>query len=470
MDQDIVPLLRQALGDSAVLDDKRSRELHSADALNPTRAYHSPASSWTLPSVVVTPRSTDQVVQTVRLARRHRTPIIPFGGGTGVMGAAVPEQSGIVLDLKHMNAVRSLSYEDRVVFVEAGIVLKELEGALNQHGLMLGHDPWSVPIATVGGAISTNGVGYRAAKYGPMGAQVLGLEVVLPTGEVLSTKAVPKYASGPNLNHLFIGTEGTLGIITAAALRVYRLPEERRFATIAFDDFETGFRAVSEMFAIGLRPALTDLTEEPDRRDGSGRVLLYLAFEGYREEVEAQERRTHIVCKEHGGADIGPGETLTYWEERHDTALRYQQETLPLTPAQRWTRPGPWRDGSWDYLHMALPISRVLDFRRQAAAISRESDVAIREYAIWTEPELFSMIMTGAALESAGSPDSFAETVDKVLRLAQDMGGTMEYCHGVGLKLAHLAQREWGSGLEAVRSIKRALDPDGIMNPGKLAL
>ena len=472
MDQALRSHLRQALGESAVHTDPHTREIHSADALNPARVYHRAASiSWSLPVAVVEPRSTEEVAHIVRLARRYRTPIVPFGGGTGVMGGTVSEQGAVIVDLKSMNKIRSLSIEDRVVWAEAGISLRDLDEALSAEGLLLGHDPWSVPIATLGGAISTNGVGYRAARYGPMGAQVLGLEVVLPTGDVLNTKAVPKYASGPNLNHLFIGAEGTLGIITAAALRVYRLPEERRFATVSFADFEAGFRAVSELFALGVRPALTDLTEETSADErGERRILLYLAFEGYREEVEAQERRTLMLCNEYGGTNIGPDETRQYWGQRHDIALRYQEEMLPLTPDQRWSLSRPSDSGAWDYLHVALPLSRVLEYRRQAVDIGREHGVEIRECAVWTEPELFSMIMVGTSLKGNPNGSSFAQAVDTVLRLAQDMGGAMEYCHGVGIKLDHLVEREWGNGLETARRIKQALDPDGIMNPGKLAL
>ena len=123
------------------------------------------------------------------------------------------------------------------------------------------------------------------------------MEVVLPTGDVMTTKAVPKPASGPDLNALFIGSEGALGIITAAALHVFPLPEHRRFATVSFNTFEDGFHAVAEMFSIGLRPALTDLTEEP-----GDSVLLYLVFEGYTEEVDAQETRALRICKERGAA------------------------------------------------------------------------------------------------------------------------------------------------------------------------
>ena len=138
---------------------------------------------------------------------------------------------------------------------------------------MPGHDPYSVSIVTVGGAISTNGVGYRASAFGPMGDQVVALEVVLPDGRILTTRAVPKYSAGPNLNHLFIGSEGALGIITQATIRVFRLPESQAFATAAFDSFDRGVDAAAE---------LQDLTEEYDG------VRLYLLFEGYREGVVAQ--------------------------------------------------------------------------------------------------------------------------------------------------------------------------------------
>ncbi len=469
MSQELVSELRDALGDSAVFDDPRTLEFHSADALNPARAYHTPASAWGTPLVVIMPTSTEDVVRTVQVAQRHRTPIVCQGGGTGLMGAAVPGRDTIVVDLKLMDRVRTISTHDRLAWAEAGVVIKDLDMALNQHGLMVGHDPYSTPIATVGGTISTDSVGYRAARYGSMGAQVLALEVVLSDGAVLTTKSVPKNASGPRLDSLFIGAEGTFGIITAAALRVFRVPEERQFVTVSFPTFNEGFQAVSEMFAIGLRPALTDLTEDTDGSDGGWRVLLYMVFEGYREEVAAQRQRTSQICTEFSGTDRGPWETEQYWRERHRSGDRYLREVKPLPPSERWSR---WWSGAnhWEYLHMALPVSQVLEFRKRAEAIAQENGASVREYAIWTEPELFSMIMTRAVLDSTESPDSFAEAVGRVLRLAQDMGGTMEYCHGVGLKLAHLVGREWGSGLELARRLKRAVDPHGIMNPGKLGL
>ena len=453
--------LVKALGADNVSTLEADLDRYSGDALSPHRAFRAAESLQRTADVVVQPRSTQQVVEIVKLATAYKVPIVPYGGGTGVMGAALPVRGGIVVDLKGMSKILEVSSTDMAATVESGVVLEDLVRALDPHGLMPGHDPWSVPIATVGGTISTNGVGYRAASHGPMGDQVLGLEVVLPSGEVLTTRAVPKYSSGPNLNHLFIGTEGVFGIITKATLRVFRQPEAQSFATFGFDSFDQGFNAVAEMFAMGLKPTLVDLTEESDES-----VHLYMMYEGYREGVEAQTVRSIQVCGSFEGHDLGPEEALDYWENRHSSGYRYREEMLDQPRHVRWER----RGRSFDYLHMALPVSRVLEYRRRCEAILTKWGLKAVEYAIWTQPELFSLLIVpaGNARISNKKRDQMADAVDEILSLSQDMGGTMEYCHGVGVKLAHLLPREMGVGLDVAKAIKRALDPHDIMNPGKL--
>ena len=306
--------------------------------------------------------------------------------------------------------------------------------------------------------------------HGPIGEQVLGLEVVLPSGQVLNTRPVPKYSSGPNLNHLFIGTEGVFGIITKATLRVFRLPEERSFATVGFDSFEQGFEAVVELFALGLRPTLVDLTEE-----GGEGAILYMMHEGYKEGVEAWSQRSLQVCRSFGGKDLGKAEVFEYWSTRHRSGESYRRDMLNQTRSVRWQR---WGRRGFDYLHVALPVSRVLEYRRLCDEFLSMKGIKVAEYAIWGQPELFSMLLVpderpqgdagvalGACVRAAGN---MAEAVDHVLSLAQDMGGIMEYCHGVGVKLAHLLPREMGVGMDVASAIKRALDPHNIMNPGKL--
>ena len=456
----LIESLSKVIEKGDLLTEDAHLQCYSADALTPYRAFRAAPSLRRMADVVVIPRSTQQVVDVVKVASAQGVPVVPYGGGTGVMGAALPVQGGVVIDLKGLNKVLDINPVDRTVLVDAGVVLEDLVNALSGHGMILGHDPWSVPIATVAGAISTNGVGYCAATYGPMGEQVLGLEVVLPTGQVVTTRPLPKYSSGPNLNHLFIGTEGVFGIITKASLRVFHRPEKQIFSTVGFSSFDEGFQAVSELFALGLRPTLVDLTEEPGEN-----VHLYMVHQGYVEGVEAQYARALKVCCSFGGVDLGPEETSDHWETRHQTAERYRRDMLDQPRSVRWQRRG---GRGFDYLHVALPVSRVLEYRQQCDVLLAKVGIKVAEYSIWAEPELFSMLLVPSEGAPEHSTDHLADAVDQVLTLAQDMGGIMEYCHGVGVKLGHLLSREMGAGYDLAKVLKHSIDPTNIMNPGKL--
>ena len=460
LDGSTLEALAQIVGRENVLKDSHDLDRYSADALNPFRDFGAEDAFDRLTDAVVRPGSTEEVSRIVVLANQQRIPLVPYGSGTGVMGAALPVRGGITVDLKRLDRILKINSLDLTAEVEAGVVLQDLVDALAEDGLMPGHDPYSVPIASVAGTISTNGVGYRAAAFGPMGKQVVSLEVVLPTGEVLTTRPVPKYSSGPNLNHLFIGSEGTFGIITKATVQVFRLPEAQAFATAAFDSFDQGFAAAAELLALGIQPTLLDLTEEP------AGIRLHLVFEGFREGVDAQYQRSMQVCARMGGRDIGPDATLDYWAYRHESAENYKKTALGRSRQERWNR--QW-GRHFDYLHMALPTSRVLDYRRRCQKILDAHGVRVVEYCIWSRPELFSMMIVPEE-GPADSRENLATVVEQVLTLAQDMGGVMEYCHGVGVKLNHLLAREMGLGHDVLRSLKATLDPANIMNPGKLGL
>lgn len=461
IDSTIIDSLVKIVGPEHVLSDPYDLDRYSGDALTPFRAFGAEQAFERLADVVVRPASVQEVSEIVSLANQTTTPVVPYGGGTGVMGSVLPVQGGIILDLKRLNRIIEVNPQDLTAVVEGGVVLADLVDALAEHGLMPGHDPYSVPIATVAGTISTNGVGYRAAAFGPMGEQVLALEAVLPSGQIMSTRAVPKNSSGPNLNQLFIGTEGVFGVITKATIKVFRLPEAQAFATAGFDNFDQGFEAAAELLALGIRPALLDLTEEDDH------VRLHLLFEGYREGVEAQKIRSMQVCDQFGGRDIGPGYTQEYWEERHESGENYKLNALGKPREVRWNRR---RGGSFDYLHLALPISKVLEYRRQCEKILADGGIKVVEYGLWSRPEMFSMMVVPVNGADPSNRENLGKVVEQVLTLAQDMGGIMEYCHGVGVKLNRLVARERGAGHEVIRSLKKTLDPKNIMNPGKLGL
>ena len=186
LDSETMRSIAGIVGPDNVLSDPYDLDRYSADALNPFRAFGAEAAFDRLADLVVRPSCTQEVAGVVSLAAQRGIPVVPYGGGTGVMGGTIPVRGGIILDLKRMNRILSISTIDLTAQVEPGVVLKDLEDALAEHGLMPGHDPYSVPIATVGGTISTNGVGYRAAAFGPMGSQVVALEAVLPDGRVIS--------------------------------------------------------------------------------------------------------------------------------------------------------------------------------------------------------------------------------------------------------------------------------------------
>ena len=458
------------VGSANVLTDAESRERLSFDAIDPRRLGGLGALTSARVDAVVRPADTAQTADVVAHAARIGAPVVPYGGGTGVMGAVIPVQGGIAVDLRGMDRIIDISAADRLAVVQPGVNLGDLDAAAAQHGLMLGHDPWSVSIATVGGAVSTDSVGYRASKYGSMGQQVRALEVVLGTGEVVRTRAIARQSSGPMLNGLFVGAEGTMGIVTEATIELFALPEAREFATVGFESFEAGYPVVVRMFDMGLAPALADLTEEEPGEDAAGfRCLLYLGFEGYREEVAAQRTRALAEAMAAGGTDLGPSPTQHYWDTRHAVAERWRDTMRPLRPTERWsTRPRRWAD----YLHVSLPVSRVLEYKRRAEDIAAAHGISVREAAVWTDPRLFSLFVTDPRDTPADSPGRppLWDAVDAMLESALALGGGVEYCHGLGAKLDPWATREWGDALILARLLKRAADPEGILNPGKLGL
>ena len=457
----IVEKLANLLSAEQVSADPVYLDALSWDALIESRIHplHSPEIA--APICAVMPTSTGEVRRIVLLANAEKISVVPYGGGSGLMGGALSVRPSIVLDLRGMNKILAIDADARSARVQAGIVLEALDEELKQAGFILGHDPWTLPVATVGGAIATNSVGYRAGIYGSMGEQVLGLEVVLPNGELLHTPAVQKRSAGIDLNALFIGGEGCFGIITEASIRIFPSPAERRLVGLTFDSFETGYAAIQALFKERLNPAVLDFGE--DAEDGRRGALLYLGFEGARDSVSADEKRSLEICGRHGAQRLGDRDAEIFWRDRHVIARRFAQN--------RRQRRERGKDGVYrDWIHVALPASRVLPFKKAAAKLIEEHGVLLLESGLWVQPELFSMRL---GVQDDGRRNArlcLQETIEALLRLAQEMGGSMEYTHGVGVKLASLMEAEHGYGLTMMRQLKRMLDPNNILNPGKMGL
>ena len=300
-----------------------------------------------------------------------------------------------------------------------------------------------------------------------MGDQVIALEVALADGTLLRTRAVSRHSTGPRLERLFIGAEGTLGIITAAAVRGFAIPESQTLRAYRFPDFEAGFRAIDRMAALGLRPSLLDYGEEhaspwPElhSRDEEPPTL-FLGFEGFTQEVGASLFRAEKIIRGEGGTDLPWDLVREFWDDRHVVAERFQRG--------RRERGGNWMgDVARDWIHVALPPSSVLTFRERCHAETAASGVALLECGLWTGPELFSSVLAAPMADNGFG--RLNGVVDTLLTAAQDLGGSMEYVHGAGVRYAHLMPREHGAAFDVLRRLKAAIDPDGTLNPGKLGL
>jgi FAD/FMN-containing dehydrogenase len=423
------------------------------DALRPSRGRPDLTPLRERPLAEVEPATVGELASLVAWAAERRTPLVVRGGGSGLMGGAAVLGQAVVIDLRRLDRV-VVDADAGLVRAGAGARLAAVDAALAEHGLMLGHDPWTIAVATVGGALGTNGLGYLGARAGSFGAQVRSLEAVFADGTVVRTPTSPARSTGFDLARLLVGTEGTLGIITEATLAVLPRPEERIVRAYQLPSFEACVTGATRMRRRGVRlgcleASAGDLPPAP--------ASLLLVFDGIAGEASLHAARAAEILEAVGGELLSEESAEQQWRDRHAIA-------------ERWAARPPFRAGDWsaaggqfDYAHMGVALAALPSVRAAAHELIRRHDLTLIEEGLWHWPELYSVVVTGPE----GSASGVRATMDGVCRAAQASGGTMEYCHGVGWKLAHLMPEEHGAGLEILRRIKRALDPAGILNPGK---
>jgi len=451
--------LRASCPSLAIRTDPALLDAAGVDALRPTRGRPELAALRRRPLALAEPTRVEEVAALVRWAAGARVGLVPRGGGSGLMGGAGVLGSALVVDLHRLDAV-TVDADGCVVWAGAGATLARVDAALAEHGLMLGHDPWTFGVATVGGAVATNGLGYLGARVGSMGAQVRALEAVLGDATTVRTRVAPARSAGLDLARLLIGTEGTLGIVTEAALAAVARPEERVAAEYRLPSFSLGVSVAVALRRAGVQLACLELSAAglPPRP-----ASLLLIFDGLRGEARLRAERAARLIRDAGGEPLPEGTAEREWSERHAIAERWAAG--PRFVADDWE---PGRSGEqFDYAHVGVPVAALERVREVTHALVRRHGLALRDEGLWHWPELYSIVIAGPPTSAAG----VRATIDGVCRAAQDAGGTMEYCHGVGWKLAHLAAREHGAGgLEVLRRLKAALDPAGILNPGKAGL
>jgi glycolate oxidase len=412
-----------------------------------------------LPDAVVFPDTTADVQKIVQVAAETNVPIIPKGGGSNRTGMLVPIHGGIVVDTIKMSRVVEINPPNLYVTVQPGITLKELEERLHEQGLALNQEQGSLKIATVGGSIATSGFSRKHQKYGTIADRIMSLEVVLADGSVLRTGPKILYTStGYRLHQLFIASEGTLGIITEATLRVEPVPEARDAVMAFYDDFWKSFEAAEKLMSTSVTFAASEAFEVDDAQPYGGpkgeTSILYVLLEGTKGEVEAETAFVSRILKETGGA----------LSSRENAMKFVNKYTSQWCGARAIT-------GFEDALTTYVPMERVREFYDKLW-----NEVMPRHGTGPLPGEKYSLdvgryrIMAGRFFlpKGEGGWDKYQELLRDIAKLTTSLGGSISSCHGVGIEHKNNLDLEYSEvALDTMRAIKKALDPDNIMNPGK---
>jgi alkyldihydroxyacetonephosphate synthase len=422
------------------------------------------------PDVVCYPESTEEVSRLLKIATRHRLPVIPYGGGSGTQGGVVPLYGGLVMDLKKMNRVVRVDEQSLTLTVQSGANVMHVEDALNRKGLTWPHYPASGPVATVGGCIAARGTGTISTKYGKAEDMVLALEVVLADGRVIRTLPTPNHACGPGLLQLFVGSEGTLGVITEVTVKIDPLPPVRRFRGYLFKDLKNALEAGRRiMVEKRLRPCTLRLYDPPSTVKFIKRVLgldvegsfLITGCDGAAEMVELEEKIIHGVCTELGGKDAGREAGDHWWEHRYDF---YYPPFAPMLPKMFGT------------IESTTTYDRIYELYQ---AKRKAIEEGFKEYGAHYTGHFSHWYPWGTMVYDRFYIDEPPADAREALLLHNRIwaaaartnvacGGTLNDHHGIGFKLGWLMPEQYGAAWSTLGAIKDALDPIGIMNPGKL--
>ncbi len=444
--------LSALLGDGWRIDEA-ARSAHASDD----------SRRFTLPDAVALPRTREEVVALVRACRTHEVPIIARGAGTGTTGAAVPTQGGIAVSFARMNRILDIRTADRCAVVEPGLLNGELQTALQPHGLFWPPDPSSAELCSIGGNLATNAGGPRAVKYGATRDNVLGLVAVTGAGELIRCGgAYTKCSSGFDLTRLIVGSEGTLALVVEATLKLAPRPQAQAGLRAFYRDAASAATAVSRLMAQPVVPAMLEFMDRRSlellRRNGSdvpeaGAMLLV--------EADGSVDALPDILAALGAAADGDG--LLDMDVAQDGMARDKlwAARRALSPALRSIAPGKINED------VVVPVSRIPDLVAGVEALADEHTLTIVSFGHAGNGNLHVNILY--------HPDDADETaraqmaLPRVFDLALALGGALSGEHGIGLSKRGFMARAFDSAtLEAMRAVKRALDPDGILNPGKL--
>jgi alkyldihydroxyacetonephosphate synthase len=462
----LIKELYKILDRENVLDDKSNRRQKAID-LYALRLYQKHV-GWepVIPSVVVQPCNVDEISRILKLCNENNIPIIPYGGGSGVLaGAETIREETLVIDLTKLNRILNLNEENLSITCEAGVFIKDLEAYVNEKGYILGHYPQSMDLAQMGGLAATRSIGQFSTKYGGIEELLIGVEAVLANGDIVYIKPNPRRSVGPDLKHLLIGSEGFIGIITKIIIKVFPKPEFRWMHAYRTKTMRQGLEIIRRVMRKGVKPPVIRLHDwlECEKPYGAfmeeEECLLIFLSEGTNELCEYEEKIIDEVVKDNGGVSAGEKPVEIWLKHRNDAVDEYEEygakgflvDTIEIS-------------GGWDNIANIYEdtIDRVY---YEVPEIMYFSGHSSHSYLNGTNL-YFEM---GAILPNAKQEEAkrvHSQTWDIIMEVALKYGGSIGHHHGVGKHRTKYIKDELGSSYKLMEGIKKAFDPKGIMNPG----
>jgi glycolate oxidase len=456
--QDILNELKKIVGSENVLTTKEDMITYSFDGTADMPSQE--------PDVVVSPSNTDQVVKIIKLAAQHKIPITTRGSGTNLSGGTIPIKKGIVMSMLNMDKIIEVDAENLTATVQPGLVIQRLNEAVAPHGLIYPPDPGTVTTATMGGSVSECSGGLRGLKYGVTKDYVMGLEVVMADGSVIRTggKTV-KNVSGYDLTKLFTGAEGTLGIITEITVKLIPAPKYRRSMLAIFDNLENTGKAIANIISNKVIPATFELMDNVTIRTvenyskiglpTDAAAILVLEVDGMIEQVVVNEFEiAQRICKEAGAVSMKVANS----DAERDGIFTARRAALP---ALAQVKPTTVLEDA------TVPRSKIPDMLKALKEIADKYNLNIGTFGHAGDGNLHPTILTDESNKE--EMERVHKAVDEIFKVAIDLGGTLSGEHGIGMAKAKYMEWQFGKeGMAVMQKIKDALDPDGILNPGKM--
>lgn len=418
-----------------------------------------------MPEGVISPRNTKEVSKIVKLCNENKIPIVPRGSGTNLCAGTTPLQGGIVLLFKHLNKILEIDEENLTMTTQPGVITGDIIKAAEEVGLFYPPDPGSMHISQIGGNIGENSGGLRGLKYGVTRDYVLGLEIVLPNGDIIRTGGkLAKDVAGYDLTRLYVGAEGTLGIITEATLKLVPIPEAKKTMLVLYHDLEEAAQTVSAIIANRIIPATLEFLDQSTVQvvedfaqiglPTDAKAVLIIEQDGPPEVVERDIEKIATLCKENGAFKVEIAKT--------------EEEAAELLAARRVALSALSRLKPTTILEDAtVPRSEIAKMVKAVGEIADKYDLTICTFGHAGDGNLHPTCLTDARNKEEIARVELA--FEEIFKKAVELGGTITGEHGVGtMKLPYLHLKVGEAGIEAMRSIKLALDPNNIMNPGKI--